>query len=280
MNTLLGTKTQQMQGFLENGTRVPLTLVVASENVIISQKTTDKEKYNAITLGFGKTKKSTKALFGQAKKAGLSYAPRSLKEVKVDDVSSFEAGKVVAVDEVFKPGDIVDVQGTSKGKGFAGGVKRYNFRGGPKTHGQSDRHRAPGSIGSGTTPGRVYKGKRMAGNMGNDTVTVKNLVVIDVDTAKSTLLIKGLVPGIIGGTVVVTKVGEVKEKNFVPLYKATSETPTDEASVEEVQEQVEPQEVVAEAAAVEEAKVEEVAVEESPKEEEQKAEEVKEENNG
>lgn len=210
MNTLLGTKTQQMQGFLENGTRVPLTLVVASENVMISQKTTDKEKYNAITLGFGKTKKSTKALFGQAKKAGLSYAPKSLKEVKVDDVSSFEAGKVVAVDEVFKPGDIVDVKGTSKGKGFAGGVKRHGFRGGPKTHGQSDRLRAPGSIGQGTTPGRVHKGKRMAGHMGTDQVTVKNLIVVAVDSDKNEIHVKGPVPGAKGSIVIVKRLSENK----------------------------------------------------------------------
>lgn len=269
-----------MQGFLENGTRVPLTLVVASENVMMSQKTTDKDRYNAITLGFGKSKKTSKALFGQAKKAGLTYVPQAFKEVKVDDFNTFEAGKVVVVDEVFKPGDIVDVKGTSKGKGFAGGVKRYNFRGGPKTHGQSDRHRAPGSIGSGTTPGRVYKGKRMAGNMGHDTVTVKNLVVIDVDSATNTLFIKGLVPGILGGTVEVTKVGELKGKYFTPLYKVSSDTANSEEVKEEKVEVVqESNEVVESVAAIdaEQPKSEEPQAEAV---EEVKADEVKEENNG
>lgn len=219
MNTLFGKKVQQSQRFLENGTRIPVTTVVASENVIMGLKTQDKDNYSAIKLGFGKTKKSTKALLGEMKKANLSYAPVKIAEVKVADTASVELGKTILVDEVFKPGDIVDVTGTSKGKGFASGIKRYNFRGGPKTHGQSDRHRAPGSIGSGTTPGRVYRGKRMAGNMGRDTVTVKNLMILDVNPSENVLFIKGLVPGILNGTVKVTKVGETKDKNFVPLFK-------------------------------------------------------------
>ncbi|CAN5192916.1 hypothetical protein BH09PAT1_BH09PAT1_5540 [soil metagenome] len=219
MNTLFGKKVQQTQRFLENGTRIPVTLVVAVDNVILSLKTQEKDKYSAVKLGYGKSKKSTKALLGEAKKANLSYAPVKMAEVRMDDTTNLELGKTILVDEVFKSGDIVDVTGMSKGKGFASGIKRYNFRGGPKTHGQSDRHRAPGSIGSGTTPGRVYKGKRMAGNMGRDTVTVKNLVVIEVNGSENALLISGLVPGILNGTVKVTKVGETKAKNFVPLFK-------------------------------------------------------------
>ncbi|MBI1982210.1 MAG: 50S ribosomal protein L3 [Candidatus Levybacteria bacterium] len=117
--------------------------------------------------------------------------------------------------EVFKPGDIVDVIGVSKGKGFAGVVKRHHFKGGPRTHGQSDRERAPGSIGQTTTPGRVYKGKRMAGRMGHERVTIKNLQVIDVSEDK--ILIKGLVPGPKNSLVMVRKVSE--DKKFVPLYK-------------------------------------------------------------
>lgn len=268
MNTLFGKKVQQTQRFLENGTRIPVTLVVASENVIMGLKTQDKDNYSAVKLGFGKTKKSTKALLGEMKKANLDYAPQKMAEVKVDDTANIELGKTIAVAEVFKPGDIVDVTGTSKGKGFASGIKRYNFRGGPKTHGQSDRHRAPGSIGSGTTPGRVYRGKRMAGNMGRDTVTVKNLMIIDVNPTENALLIKGLVPGILNGTVQVTKVGETKEKNFVPLFKIVAETPVEETP--EVVEDVTATETAAESAPVEEVKVEET-VSETPVEPEAEA---------
>jgi len=219
MNTLFGRKAQQTQRFLENGTRIPVTLVVADGNVIVGIKNLDRDKYTAVKVGFGKTKKTTKALFGEAKVAKLDYIPERISEVRMEDTSGVELGGVLKVEDVFKAGDIVDVTGTSKGKGFASGIKRYNFKGGPKTHGQSDRHRAPGSIGSGTTPGRVYKGKRMAGNMGHETVTVKNLMVIDVNSDDKTLLISGLVPGILNGIIKVTKVGETTGKKFVPLFK-------------------------------------------------------------
>lgn len=236
MNTLFGKKIQQTQRFLEDGTRIPVTLVVADSNVIMGLKNSERDNYTAIKLGFGKTKKTTKALFGEAKAAKLDYIPEVLGEVRAENTEGFELGTALKVEDVFKAGDIVDVTGTSKGKGFASGIKRYNFRGGPKTHGQSDRHRAPGSIGSGTTPGRVYKGKRMAGNMGRDTVTVKNLMVIDVDPTDKTILISGLVPGILNGVIKVTKVGETKEKNFVPLFKLEDTTPVQ--ATEEVIEDV------------------------------------------
>ena len=129
------------------------------------------------------------------------------------------AGTEINLADIFTPGDIVDVTGISKGKGFAGGVKRWNFKGGPRTHGQSDRERAPGSIGQTTTPGRVYKGKKMAGRMGQDTVTVKNLEVIGI-TDDGVLLIKGLVPGSVNSIVVVKKMGT--NKKFVPLYTGKS----------------------------------------------------------
>lgn len=121
-----------------------------------------------------------------------------------------------------KPGDVVQVRGTSKGKGFAGVVKRHHFKGGPRTHGQSDRERAPGSIGQTTTPGRVYRGKRMAGRMGSDRVTIKNLLVLDI--ARDIVTIKGLVPGARNNRLVITKTGEAKK--FIPLYKQS--LPSDE----------------------------------------------------
>ena len=127
-----------------------------------------------------------------AKVGGQGY--RYLREVSAEDVGQIELGEQVGVD-IFEQGEKVNVTGISKGKGFQGGVKRYNFRGGPKTHGQSDRHRAPGSIGAGTTPGRVLKGMRMAGRMGGDRVTVKNLEIVLSDPDRNLLLVKGAVPG-------------------------------------------------------------------------------------
>ena len=216
INSLIGKKIYQKQGFLENGTRIPLSVVAAFGNVITQVKTKEKEGYNALQLGFDIKKKANKALVNHGKKAGLEKTPRFFKEIRLEEVPDISLGSEINVAEVFAPGDIVDVTGVSKGKGWAGGVKRYGFKGGPRTHGQSDRERAPGSIGQTTTPGRVYKGKRMAGRMGQDTVTVKNLEVIEV-TNDGVLLIKGLVPGSINSIVVVKKTGE--NKKFVPLYK-------------------------------------------------------------
>jgi large subunit ribosomal protein L3 len=230
MNTLLGKKIQQTQAFLENGSRIPVTVVMASDNPVLGIKTY--ATHSALMLGFGKRKKPTKALFGIAKKANLSDVPAVIREVRVDEVS-VQPGESIKAADVFKPGDIVSVTGQSKGKGFAGGVKRYHFKGGPRTHGQSDRERAPGSIGQTTTPGRVYRGKRMAGNMGHEQVTVQNLVVIDVDDVTKTLLLKGLVPGVLGGMIKITKTGEVKEKNFSPLFKLTDPSVAVEETVEE-----------------------------------------------
>ena len=124
-------------------------------------------------------------------------------------------GEILTVERVFSPGDIVSVTGTSKGKGFAGVVKRHHFKGGPKTHGQSDRHRAPGSIGQSTTPGRVFKGKRMAGRMGSERVTLQNLTVVDIDQENKKLYIAGLVPGHKNALLFIVRSGE--NKKFVPL---------------------------------------------------------------
>lgn len=211
----LGTKHDQIQGFLRDGTRVPISRVVITPNIITQIKSAEKEGYTAVQLGFGTRKNVNKPLRGHSTKAGLSYTPRFLREARVSDVGDMKVGSEVKVQDVFKPGDIIDVTGTSKGKGFAGVVKRYKFAGGPRTHGQSDRERAPGSIGQSTTPGRVYRGKRMAGKMGNSKVTVKNLEVLDV--ADQTLSLKGLIPGHRGSLVMLKKVGE--NKTFIPLYQ-------------------------------------------------------------
>jgi large subunit ribosomal protein L3 len=222
LSSLIGKKLYQKQGFLQDGTRVPLSGVRVFGNVIAQVKSADKEGYNAVQLGIETKKKPSKSLLNHSKKAGIDHTPAFLREIRVDDVTDVTAGTEINPADIFAPGDIVDVTGISKGKGFAGGVKRWGFHGGPRTHGQSDRERAPGSIGQTTTPGRVYKGKRMAGRMGQETVTVKNLEVIEV-TNDGVLLIRGLVPGSVNTIVVIKKMGT--NKKFVPLYKEI----TDEA---------------------------------------------------
>lgn len=230
LNSLVGKKIYQKQGFLQDGKRIPLTGVSVLGNLVTQIKTEGKEGYNALQLGIDIKKKAGKRDLGHSKKAGLEKAARFLKEIRVDDLEGVVLGSKINISDIFHPGDIIDVTGTSKGKGFAGGVKRHGFHGGPKTHGQSDRHRAPGSIGQGTTPGRVYKGKRMAGRMGSDTVTLKNLEIIEI-TPDGVLLIKGLVPGSLNSIVVVKKTGE--NKKFVPLYSEIKEEDSGSSPVSE-----------------------------------------------
>lgn len=233
MNTILGLKQTVSQKFLEDGTRIPVTLVLAANNPIVTIKTMEKHGYNAVQLGWGvftKTQEEDDKKQGTKKK----LAPRFLKEVRLPNVIDSETlpkvGGLFLPSDILKPGDIVDVTGISKGKGFAGGVKRYHFKGGPRTHGQSDRERAPGSIGQTTTPGRVYKGKRMAGKMGHETVTVKNLVIVGIEDGK--ILIKGVIPGIPQSLIVIKKTGE--KKHFTPLAKKSmkEEAKTDDNKAE------------------------------------------------
>lgn len=228
LTALIGKKIYQKQGFLQDGTRVPLTGVGVGGNFVSQIKTLEKEGYNALQIGIGTKTKANKTLLGHLKKAGIKNNSRFFKELKVDNTEGANLGAELNVLEVFAPGDTIDVTGTSKGKGWAGGVKRWGFRGGPRTHGQSDRERAPGSIGQTTTPGRVYKGKKMAGRMGQDTVTVKNLEIIEI-TNDGVLLIKGLVPGSLNSILTVKKVGE--NKKFVPLYKEESENVQEQEAV-------------------------------------------------
>ena len=216
MNTVLGQKKTIGQMFLENGIRIPVTGIKVSVMPVVQKKTVETDGYAAIQLGYGTRKHALKAQTGHAKKANLDSVPRILREVRVPADFSFQQTSV-SVSDVLKIGDIVTVSGVSKGKGWAGGVKRWGFKGGPRTHGQSDRERAPGSIGQTTTPGRVYKGKHMAGRMGNEKVTVRNLIVMDVQD--EIVLVAGLVPGIKNGLLTLEKIGEVSEKKFVPLHK-------------------------------------------------------------
>jgi large subunit ribosomal protein L3 len=200
---IIGKKIGMTQLFLENGECIPVTAVEAGPCVVIQVKTREKDGYDAVQLGFGNSKRLNKAEKGHLKGLGEF---RFLHEFR-DGLGGAEVGQLVNVG-IVAPGDLLNVSGYSKGKGFAGGVKRYHFRGGPKTLGQSDRHRAPGAVGAGTSPGRVLKGKRMAGHMGDDHVTALNLKVVSVDTERNLLLVRGAVPGANGGLVIVEKVGE------------------------------------------------------------------------
>ena len=218
---IIGKKVSQSQKFLEDGTRIPVTQVSTGGNVVVSLKTSDKDKYSAVQIGMGIRKNFNKPSLGHAKKAGLEKPARFLREIRAwntDESPLPQVGSTIKAEDVLKPGDIVDITGKSKGKGYAGVVKRHHFKGGPRTHGQSDRERAPGSIGQTTTPGRVYKGKRMAGRMGNATATLKNLMVVDV--SGDDVFIKGLVPGALNSLVVIRKTGE--SKKFIPLWKETA----------------------------------------------------------
>ena len=161
------------------------------------------EGYNAVQLGFGETKRLNSPQRGHLKGVGQL---RHLREFRVTDTEATQVGDKVDV-SLFKAGDLVNITGISKGKGFAGVVKRYHFAGGPKTHGQSDRHRAPGSVGAGSSPARVFKGMRMAGHMGNSRVTVRHLEVFEADPGRNLLLVKGAVPGAKNGLLLISKSG-------------------------------------------------------------------------
>ena len=180
-----------------------VTAIKAGPCFIIQVKTEQKEGYNAVQLGFKETKRLNAAQKGHVRDIGQF---KYLREVRVEELESIEVGQKIDVD-MFKTGDMVHISGISKGKGFAGGVKRYHFKGGPKTHGQSDRHRAPGSIGATSSPGRVFKGLRMAGHMGNQRVTVRNIEVVDIDLENHLILVKGAVPGAKKGLLFINKAG-------------------------------------------------------------------------
>lgn len=211
VNTMLGTKIKMEQAFVGNA-RVPVTIISAAPNVITQIKNMDTDGYIAVQLGFGtkKIKNTPKPEQGHLKGVTKkNMTPRFLREVRVDGTGDFKVGDKISLSDVFVEGDRVAVTGTSKGKGFAGVVKRWGFAGGPKTHGQSDRPRSPGSIGmGGTTPGRVQKGKKMAGRMGNERVTVKNLKVVSVDLKKSEIRLSGPVPGIPGSLLMIERLSK------------------------------------------------------------------------
>jgi large subunit ribosomal protein L3 len=203
---IIGKKIGMTQLFQESGETVAVTAIQAGPSVITQIKSRERDGYNAIQVGFIENKVKQSQLNSPEKGhlRGLENV-RYLREFRTDDISSVKQGDKVDVG-FLKHGDLVNVTGLSKGRGFAGVVKRHHFAGGPKTHGQTDRHRAPGSIGATTFPGRVLKGKRMAGHMGNKRVTTRNLEVIQADPERNLLLVKGTVPGANGELLVIEKV--------------------------------------------------------------------------
>lgn len=248
IDSLLGIKKNMTSTYDARGRRVGATVISLGPNFVTQVKSTEtKDGYNAIQLGFGAKKSVKKPQIGTAKKAGLDQQIRWFREVKTTAAEvNLNPGQQISVSDIFSVGDIVKVTGTSKGKGFAGVVKRYGFHGGPKTHGQSDRHRAPGSIGSGTTPGRVYKGKKMGGHMGSDKVSVKNLEVVGLDKQANLLIIKGGIPGANGSLVTVKKLGVVKGYTPPPEEKIEEEVVTEQSATDNASEAVveQPQEEV------------------------------------
>jgi len=204
---IIGRKLGMTQIYRDNGEAEGVTAVEAGPCTVIQVKTAAKEGYNAVQLGFGENKRLNSPQRGHLKGLGQF---KYLREFRVDNAEAVAVGDKVDV-SLFKEGDKVDVTGISKSKGFAGVVKRHGFAGGPKTHGQSDRHRHAGSIGASTSPGRVFKGTRMAGHMGNDRVTVRQLEVFKADTERNLLLLKGAVPGNRNGLLLIKKSSEGKQ---------------------------------------------------------------------
>lgn len=194
--------------FDERGRNIPVTVIEAGPCYVTQIKTEATDGYNAVQVGFDEVREKlvTKPELGHLKGAGKVL--RTLKEFRLDEVNGLKVGDVINVG-IFAKGDIVSVTGKSKGKGFQGTVRRHNFSGGPKSHGQKDRLRAPGSIGAGSSPSRVWKGMRMAGQMGNETVTVRNIEVVEIRPDKNILLVKGSVPGSRNGIVQLVKSGDL-----------------------------------------------------------------------
>ena len=204
---IIGRKLGMTQVFDENGRLEAVTAVSAGPCFVTQIKTQEKDGYYAVQLGYGEAKRLNSPEKGHLKGAGKQV--QHLMEIRVEAPTALKVGQTLDA-RLFKKGDKDDIIGISKGKGFAGGVKRYHFRGGPKTHGQSDRHRAPGSVGGTTSPGRVYKGTRMAGHMGNRRVTALNIEVAQADAGRNIVLLKGAVPGAEDAIVLIRK--SIKKK--------------------------------------------------------------------
>lgn len=203
INGLIGKKINMSTSFDdEKGLAIPVTVIKLGPCKVTQVKTTNRDGYESVQIGFDEKNNLNKPQLGHQKRSESNY--KILREVSSSDVNSVEVGQSFDC-SIFEVGEKVTIQGISKGKGFAGTVKRYNFKGGPKTHGQSDRHRAPGSIGAGSSPGRVWKGTKMSGHMGDEKVTQKGLKIVKIDQENNLIEVKGSVPGSNTKNVIVTK---------------------------------------------------------------------------
>ena len=221
MKTYYAVKKDQTHVYDKDGKRLFITRLVAKALPVVQIKNQEKDKYLALQTVLGQKKQITKPLQGHIKNADLK--PKYLREIKLAEAGDKKVGDSVKVSEVLKVGDLVQVTGKSKGAGFAGVMKRRNFRGGPKTHGQSDRPRSPGSIGQGTSPGRIWKGKKMAGRMGNVNATTRGCQVIKIDEEHDELWLSGSVPGKRHALIKITKIGEKAFKGLFTTEKTKSE---------------------------------------------------------
>jgi large subunit ribosomal protein L3 len=220
LNQVFATKLKMSQGWTTTGKRVAITRCIVNDNLVVAQHNLPKTDSKIFEIGYGtkKLKNVTKPLRTKLEKSGFSNGILGLKGIH-NDGDDIKVGDSIALTQVLEIGDVVKVQGTSKGRGFAGGMKRHGFHGGPKTHGQSDRARAVGSIGAGTTPGRVLKGKKMPGHYGDATKTVLNLIVLHIDEVTKEVWLSGPVPGSINSMVKIEKTG--KKKNVALDKKAS-----------------------------------------------------------
>ena len=253
---MIGRKVGMMRLYDGTGRVRAVTAIELGPNRVTQLRTGERDGYEAVQIGHrGDRKRLNRPARGHLRQAGVEEPLSVLREFRIDDASEFSVGEELRVDR-FIPGTFVDVTGTSKGRGFAGVVKRWGFHGGPKTHGQSDKHRAPGSIGAGTTPGRVWKGQKMAGHMGARRKTVRDLLVVLTDVSRNLILVEGSVPGPNRGMVTVSPGRRTALQEFQPptlparveLEEVEAEETNDasEAAVEEAPSaQAPPEEIAA-----------------------------------
>ena len=264
LDGMIGRKLGMMRLYDGGGRVHGVTVIELGPNHVTQVRTREHDGYEAVQLGFtGNRKRLNRPERGHLRRANVDAPLSMLKEFKTEDISGYVTGQEITVAE-FEAGQYVNVTATSKGRGFQGGVKRWNFRGGPKTHGQSDRHRAPGSVGAGTTPGRTWRGQKMAGHMGAEQKTVLNLLVVLADLERGLLFVEGSVPGPRSGIVTVTRGRKPALAGFDPPVLPSNGVAVDEveADDETVEETVETP--VAEAQAEAEATTEAETTTEAP----------------
>jgi large subunit ribosomal protein L3 len=238
LSQVFATKRQMTQAWTLSGKRVPVTRLHVSNNIVVNTMPSLDAENKRLEIGFGKKKlqNMTKPLRSKLERGGFLLGVTTLREVTVSNDTALEKGAHISVNDVLKVGDVVSIQGVTKGRGFAGAMKRHGFSGGPKTHGQSDRWRAVGAIGQRTTPGRVYKGKRMPGHYGVATMTITGLTVLHIDSTEQEVWLSGPIPGAMNSIVTITKTGETRaielDKKASGIIDAPVEAPAQTESAE------------------------------------------------